>query len=116
MKKIIIITTVLISLLSTLLGMFFIRNKELSKNEFIALMKKFENASNVKLEGPSITYKKDDSTLVIYPNDICSWSNTATDEYIRYSPTLKQYSFLDIVSVEDNFSDIQNSSYTFIRL
>ncbi len=117
MKKIIIISiTTIILILLILFGIFFLRNKELSKDEFIALMDKFEDVSNVKLEGTPTMYKKDNSMLVIYTDDIYSWSNTETNEYIRYSPTWKQYTVMDTVSTEDNFSDIKDTPYTFMRL
>lgn len=117
MKKIIIISiTTIILILFILFGIYFISNKELSKDEFITLMEKFENVSNVKLEGTPTTYKKDNFILVIYTDDIYSWSDTKTNEHIRYSSTLKQYAFMDTSSSDDNSSEIQDSLYTFIRL
>lgn len=113
MKKITIFVVIFLILLS--LGItFFVTNKKLSKDEFITLMKSFENISNVKLEGTSTKYIKDGNMLVIEENDVHTWSNSKTKECIRYIPSAKQYALIDYG--ESGFSELKDAKYTFIRL
>jgi len=111
MKKIIIFlitSLILIGLICT----FCIANQKLTKEEFISLMKIFENVSNVKLEGSTTKYIKDQYMLSIRDDGLYTWQNSKTKEYIVYSPNLKEYSSLSYHNEE--FNNLEDSEYTFI--
>lgn len=116
MKKIIIICILIIILiLLTLLGIFFISNKELSKDEFFALEKNLESVQNVKIESSIITkYIKDNYISSIRNDGVYTWTNTETKESILYVPSQKIYSLTPYV--EEDAEEWKTADYTFIRL
>lgn len=125
MKKIIIFILTMLTLLSGFL-IFQIMNKELSKEEFIALINSFEQVSNVKIECRATTnnfgemkdieikYIKDEYSLSIREDGLYTWANSKTSECISYFPEEKIYTFVDYVGADSN--DWEKTEYTFIRI
>ena len=113
MKKTCIFIVVVLILLSGL-GIFRMINKELSKEEFIALMNSFKQVSNVKMEGRDIIYKKDEYMLSIREDGLHMWGNYKTSEGISYIPNEKIYAFVD--NEHSDSVDWEKTEYTFIRI
>ncbi len=113
MKKI-SISIIIILILLGLFTIFFITNKRLSKDEFISLMKSFEQVSNVKIEGSVTKYIKDEYMLSIRKDGLYTWGNSKTKESIGYFPNLKTYSLLNYD--DSDVTGLENSEYTFIRI
>lgn len=111
MKKICIFIVVVLILLS---GLALMINKELSKEEFIALMNSFKQVSNVKMEGRDIIYKKDEYMLSIREDGLYTWGNYKTSEGISYIPNEKIYAFVD--NEHSDSVDWEKTEYTFIRI
>lgn len=112
MKKMIIATSIVI--LVFVIGILFYKaDDELSKEEFISLMKNFENVSNVKIEGSSTKYIKDGYMLSIMNNGvgIYTWSNSKTKECISYIPSEKIYSYIEYG--ESEYSELNDAQYSF---
>ena len=87
-------------------------NNELSKDEFISVMKGFDQVSNVKIEGSMTKYIKDEYMLSIRDDGLYTWANSKTEECISYFPNDKIYAFVDYVN-SDNIG-VEESEYTFI--
>ena len=113
MKKICIFIVAVLILLSGL-GIFKMLNKELSKDEFVALMNSFEQVSNVKLEGGVTKYIKDEYILSIREDGLYTWGNSKTSECISYFPNEKIYTFVEYARSDSN--DFEKAQYTFIRI
>jgi hypothetical protein len=113
MKKIFIFIVV-VSILLSGFGIFRMINKELSKDEFVALMNSFEQVSNVKLEGGVTKYIKDEYMLSIREDGLYTWGNSKTGECISYFPNEKIYAFVDYAHSDSN--DFEKAKYTFIRI
>ena len=111
MKKIIILIVVILILLSGI-AIFLMANNELSKDEFISVMKGFDQVSNVKIEGSMTKYIKDEYMLSIRDDGLYTWANSKTEECISYFPNDKIYAFVDYVN-SDNIG-VEESEYTFI--
>lgn len=88
-------------------------NYKLSKEEFVSLMRKFEDVSNVKIEGSSTKYIKDGLMITIVNNgvDVYTWSNAETKECIKYIPREKLYTYIEYE--ESEYTDLYNLQYTF---
>ena len=114
MKKIIIFIVAILILLSVF-GIFRILNKELSKDEFIALMNSFEQVSNVKIEGRETKYIKDEYMLAIREDGLYTWGNSKTSEIISYLPSQKTYTISKHYLRSDS-NDFEKAKYTFIRI
>ena len=113
MKKIFIFIVV-VSILLSGFGIFRMINKELSKEEFIALTNSFEQVANVKIEGSEIIYIKDEYSLSIREDGLYTWANSKTSECISYFPEEKIYAFVDYARTESN--EWEKAEYTFIRI
>ena len=113
MKKICIFIVVVLILLSGF-WIFTMLNKELSKDEFVALMSSFEQVSNVKIEGRETKYIKDEYMLSIREDGLYTWGNSKTSECISYFPNEKIYSFVEYARSDSN--DFEKAQYTFIRI
>ena len=115
MKKKILIIGIIAGLILIVLGIFWYKNnKKLSKEEFLVIMNKFENVSNVKLESPTFTkYIKDEYMFSIRVDGIYSWENSKTNECIAWSPN---YSIYSILEYNDEDKYFENAKYKFIRI
>ncbi len=113
MKKILLIIAIILIVLRLSIWLYAV-NKKMSKEEFISLMKKFENVSNVKIEGNSTKYIKDNCMLAIDKNGIYTWANSETKECIRFIPSDKEYAYMKYA--ESNYSELKDAEYTFIRI
>ena len=113
MKKICIFIVVVLILVGGL-WIFKMRNKELSKEEFVALMDSFEQVSNVKIEGRETKYIKDEYMLSIRKDGLYTWGNSKTGECISYFPNEKIYAFVDYARSDSN--DFEKTEYRFIRI
>jgi len=113
MKKLIIFIIVILILLSGII-ILFTTNKKLSKDEYISLMKSFDQVTNVKIEGSMTKYIKDEYMLSIRSDGLYTWGNSKTKECIGYFPSLKIYSFLDYN--DGGVKGLESLEYTFIRI
>lgn len=113
MKKVIILIIAILMILS-LLGMFYMTNRKLTKEQFISLMKSFEQISNVKLEGSTTKYIKDEIMLSVRNDGLHTWVNAKTKESIGYFPNMEIYSLLNYE--ESDSTGLENSEYTFVRI
>lgn len=113
MKKIVIIGIIIVIILGALIGIVCMRkNTKLSKEQFIALMKKFNDNTNFKIENRDITtYKKDGIILSKRIDGVYTWTDTANKQTIRYMPEEKTYSNVDYV--EDELTELDNMNYEF---
>ena len=113
-KRIIFIGIISIAIL--ILGAVYfcyLNNKEMSKEDFLQLMKSFENVPNVKLESSITTkYIKDGYSISIRKDEIYTWANSKTKECISWSPKSKTYSVLDY---RNDQTGLENAEYNFIR-
>ena len=111
-RKIIIIGIIIVLNLGAFL--YYTNNKKMSKEDFIGLMKSFENVSNVKLESSTTTkYIKEEYLLSIGKNGIFTWADSKTKECISWTPNYNTYSILEYI---DNETVLENTKYTFIRI
>ena len=105
--------------LLVIIGMLIYKNsnKELSKEDYIELMKKFDKINNVKMEGNFYTfYKKDGKSLTDYHFSTAgyTWSDSNEKEVIRYIPEYKTYSIIDFNETDE--SGVENCNYRFFRI
>lgn len=114
MKKKILIIGIIVVLVLMVLGTFLYKNnKKLSKEEFLALIKKFENISNVKLQSKTMTkYVKENDVVSIRKDGVYTWTNSKTKESILWAPEHKIYSILKYK--ED--TGLENFEFNFIRI
>lgn len=113
-KNLLIIAIVITIIIVSLNVWFYVINKKMSKQEFISLMRRFEDISNVKIEGNSTKYIKDNYMLAIEKNGIYTWANSEAKECIRYIPSDKKYAYIEYA--ESDYSELEEAEYTFIRI
>ncbi|MBP3597001.1 MAG: hypothetical protein J6J60_06350 [Clostridia bacterium] len=117
MKKIIISMIVILILVSAIV-IFLNYDKELSQTDFIELMDSYVEISNVKIElkddsFKNIIYIKDGKCLT-RENDIYTWTDLNTKEYIRYYPEQKIYVIEELDTSGKSFEDSEIISYRFL--
>lgn len=119
-KKNITIIGIILVILILLLGMFIYvnnSNKELSKEDYISLMKKFDKIKNVKMEGKFYTfYKKDERSITDYRSSTAgyTWSDGNEKKVIRYIPENMIYSISEYN--DPNEIGLENCDYKFFRI
>ena len=126
MKKIIIIIIAIILISLTILGILYLRNKVLTKNEFLELMEKQNEITNMKIEEyiiegfstivGSTTYIKDDLRLVEIDTNVgfFIWANLSTKEIIYCYTEWKEYAYKEMEN--SNGLEVWDEwDYTFLR-
>ncbi len=113
MKKIVILVIIAIIVVLGIVGFVSTREKELSKEDYIELMQKFEKVSNVKVEGPTKIYKRKELEVTVNENGLYTWKDSKNKECIEYYPDLKLYHEVEYKEEETELNDYE---YTFKRI
>lgn len=117
MKKIVIpIIIILIIILLVLYAYFYFSNEsnKLSKDEFLSLMRSFYSVSNVKVDGPRKTYKKDEYILEIDEDGEYTWANLNTKVCIKYDNERKTYT--NTAFRYASYEGFEIAKFKFIRI
>lgn len=112
-KSLIIIGIIVVIILGILIGNVCMKKStKLSKDQFIALMKKFNENTNFKIENKDLTIcKKDGFILSKRIDGVYTWTDTASKQSISYMPEGKTYSNVDYI--ENDLAELDNMNYEF---